>query len=69
MLKVSDEWERALHAPAMAVAQPGDVAVVARTDPQEQEREQERERERESVVTMTLPPHLAELGGYPVASP
>ena len=63
MLRVSDEWERALHAPAMAVAQPGDVAVVARTDPQEQEQEQE------SVVTMTLPPHLAELGGYPVASP
>ena len=63
MLRVSDEWERALHAPAMAVAQPGDVAVVARADPQEQEQEQE------SVVTMTLPPHLAELGGYPVASP
>jgi uncharacterized RmlC-like cupin family protein len=28
MLRVSDEWERALHAPAMAVAQPGDVIVI-----------------------------------------
>ena len=35
------------------------VAVVARTDPQEQE----------SVVTMSLPPHLAELDDFPVASP
>ena len=34
------------------------VAVVARTDPQEQE----------SVVTMNLPPHLAELNAFPVAS-
>ena len=34
------------------------VAVVARTDPQEQE----------SVVTMSLPPHLAELNAFPVAS-
>ena len=34
------------------------VAVVARTDPQEQE----------SVVTMTLPPHLADLNAFPVAS-
>ena len=34
------------------------VAVVARTDPQEQE----------SVVTMSLPPHLAELDAFPVAS-
>ena len=34
------------------------VAVVARTDPQEQE----------SVITMTLPPHLAELGDFPVAA-
>ena len=34
------------------------VAVVARTDPQEQE----------SVVTMTLPPHLADLDDFPVAS-
>lgn len=35
------------------------VAVVARTDPQEQE----------SVVTMSLPPHLADLDDFPVASP
>ena len=35
------------------------VAVVARTDPQEQE----------SVVTMSLPPHLAELDDFPLASP
>ena len=35
------------------------VAVVARTDPQEQE----------SVVTLSLPPHLAELDDFPVASP
>src|ERR1700744_5363767 len=35
------------------------VAVVARTDPQEQE----------SVLTMTLPPHLAELHDFPVATP
>src|SRR5258705_13962751 len=35
------------------------VAVVARTDPQEQE----------SVITMSLPPHLAELDDFPVASP
>jgi uncharacterized RmlC-like cupin family protein len=35
------------------------VAVVARTDPQEQE----------SVVTMSLPPHLAELDDFPVATP
>jgi uncharacterized RmlC-like cupin family protein len=34
------------------------VAVVARTDPQEQE----------SVVTMNLPPHLADLEAFPVAS-
>jgi len=34
------------------------VAVVARTDPQEQE----------SVVTMNLPPHLAELNAFPIAS-
>jgi uncharacterized RmlC-like cupin family protein len=35
------------------------VAVVARTDPREQE----------SVVTLSLPPHLAELNAFPVASP
>src|SRR5258705_4538346 len=35
------------------------VAVVARTDPQEQE----------SVITMSLPPHLAELDDFPVSSP
>jgi uncharacterized RmlC-like cupin family protein len=35
------------------------VAVVARTDPREQE----------SVVTMNLPPHLAELDDFPVATP
>jgi uncharacterized RmlC-like cupin family protein len=35
------------------------VAVVARTDPHEQE----------SVVTLSLPPHLAELNAFPVASP
>jgi uncharacterized RmlC-like cupin family protein len=35
------------------------VAVVARTDPREQE----------SVVTLSLPPHLADLDGIPVASP
>jgi uncharacterized RmlC-like cupin family protein len=35
------------------------VAVVARTDPHEQE----------SVVTLGLPPHLAELNAVPVASP
>jgi uncharacterized RmlC-like cupin family protein len=35
------------------------VAVVARTDPHEQE----------SVVTLSLPPHLAELDAFPVASP
>jgi uncharacterized RmlC-like cupin family protein len=34
------------------------VAVVARTDPREQE----------SVVTLSLPPHLADLDGIPVAS-
>jgi uncharacterized RmlC-like cupin family protein len=34
------------------------VAVVARTDPREQE----------SVVTMSLPPHLADLDAFPVAS-
>jgi uncharacterized RmlC-like cupin family protein len=34
------------------------VAVVARTDPQEQE----------SVVTIVLPPHLAELSTFPVAA-
>jgi len=34
------------------------IAVVARTDPEEQE----------SVVTLTLPPHLAELSAYPVAA-
>jgi uncharacterized RmlC-like cupin family protein len=35
------------------------VAVVARTDPREQE----------SVVTFSLPAHLAELNAVPVASP
>jgi uncharacterized RmlC-like cupin family protein len=35
------------------------VAVVARTDPAEQE----------SVITLSLPPHLAELDAFPVASP
>jgi uncharacterized RmlC-like cupin family protein len=35
------------------------VAVVARTDPQEQE----------SVITLSLPPHLADLDAFPVASP
>ncbi|MGH3253850.1 MAG: cupin domain-containing protein [Streptosporangiaceae bacterium] len=35
------------------------IAVVARTDPQEQE----------SVVTLSLPPHLAELNAFPIASP
>ena len=35
------------------------VAVVARTDPHEQE----------SVATLSLPPHLAELNAFPVASP
>jgi uncharacterized RmlC-like cupin family protein len=35
------------------------VAVVARTDPHEQE----------SIVTLSLPPHLAELNAVPVASP
>jgi uncharacterized RmlC-like cupin family protein len=34
------------------------VAVVARTDPQEQE----------SVVTVSLPPHLADLEAFPVAA-
>src|ERR1700678_478236 len=34
------------------------IAVVARTDPEEQE----------SVVTLTLPPHLADLSAIPVAS-
>lgn len=34
------------------------VAVVARTDPQEQE----------SVVRLSLPPHLADLDGLPVAA-
>jgi uncharacterized RmlC-like cupin family protein len=34
------------------------VAVVARTDPREQE----------SVVTLSLPPHLADLDDLPVAS-
>jgi uncharacterized RmlC-like cupin family protein len=34
------------------------IAVVARTDPQEQE----------SVVTLSLPPHLAELNAFPIAS-
>jgi uncharacterized RmlC-like cupin family protein len=34
------------------------VAVVARTDPREQE----------SVVTFSLPPHLAELNAFPIAS-
>ena len=28
MLRVSDDWERALHAPASAVARPGDVIVI-----------------------------------------
>jgi len=28
MLRVSDVWERALHTPAMAAAQPGDVIVI-----------------------------------------
>jgi uncharacterized RmlC-like cupin family protein len=35
------------------------IAVVARTDPQEQE----------SVITLSLPPHLAELNAFPIASP
>ena len=35
------------------------IAVVARTDPQEQE----------SVITLSLPPHLAELSAFPIASP
>ncbi len=34
------------------------VAVVARTDPEEQQ----------SVVTLSLPPHLAELDDFPVAT-
>jgi uncharacterized RmlC-like cupin family protein len=34
------------------------VAVVARTDPEEQQ----------SVVTLSLPPHLAELNAFPVAT-
>jgi uncharacterized RmlC-like cupin family protein len=34
------------------------VAVVARTDPREQE----------SVITLPLPPHLADLAAYPVAA-
>jgi uncharacterized RmlC-like cupin family protein len=34
------------------------VAVVARTDPQEQE----------SVIPMNLPPHLADLNDFPIAS-
>jgi uncharacterized RmlC-like cupin family protein len=34
------------------------VAVVARTDPEEQD----------SVVTLSLPPHLAELESFPVAT-
>ena len=34
------------------------VAVVARTDPREQE----------SVVTLSLPPHLADLNAFPVAA-
>jgi len=34
------------------------VAVVARTDPREQE----------SVVTLSLPPHLADLDAFPVAA-
>jgi uncharacterized RmlC-like cupin family protein len=33
------------------------IAVVARTDPEEQE----------SVITLTLPPHLADLSAFPVA--
>ena len=28
MLRVSDVWERALHAPAMAAGQEGDVVVI-----------------------------------------
>src|SRR6202034_4876876 len=28
MLRVSDVWERALHAPAMAVTKPGDVIII-----------------------------------------
>ena len=35
------------------------VAVVARTDPLEQE----------SVVTLALPPHLADLDAFPISSP
>jgi uncharacterized RmlC-like cupin family protein len=35
------------------------VAVVARTDPHDQE----------SIVTLSLPPHLAELNAIPVANP
>jgi hypothetical protein len=69
MLRVSDVWERALHGPDPAV---GDaivirsgrrsdvmtVAVVACTDPDE----------REGVITLALPPHLAELEAFPVTS-
>jgi len=62
MLRVSDVWERALHAPTLADAcAPGDVmtvAVVARTDPQEQE----------SVITLGLPPHRSDLNAFPVAN-
>jgi hypothetical protein len=66
MLRVSDVWERALHTPGVAVAKPGEVidrsdvttvAVVARTDPQEQP----------SVVTLSVPEHLAEPDDFPVA--
>jgi uncharacterized RmlC-like cupin family protein len=32
MLRVSDVWERALHAPAMAVSKPGDVIVIHSAD-------------------------------------
>ena len=65
MLLVSDEWERALHAPA-AVGRETEVrhdvmtvAVVARPG----------SREQESVITTTPPPHLADPGDFPVASP
>ena len=61
MLKVSDVRERTLHAPAHLAVNRSDVttiAVVARTDPREQA----------SVVTLSLPPHLASLDAFPVAA-
>jgi len=63
MLRVSDVWERALHAPTLADAcAPGDAmtaTVVASTDPQEPE----------GVITLSLPPHLSDLNAFPVANP